>query len=209
MLEVEPFSVVLVADLAGVVVFAASGASAAVARRFDMFGVAVIGVVTALGGGATRDVLIGAVPPLLLSDWRYPLAAVLAAVFVFYFHPAFSRLFRAVLVLDAAGLALFTALGTQKGLAYGLSPWAACVVGVLSGVGGGMIRDLLTQEIPVILREDFYAVAALAGAVLAVVATPLDSSHGQWVSALGGGCVVFAVRLLAIKFRWSAPKPRI
>ncbi|WP_025273978.1 trimeric intracellular cation channel family protein [Haloglycomyces albus] len=205
----EPFSVTLAADLLGVAVFAASGASAAVARRFDMFGVSVIGIVTALGGGATRDVLIGDIPPLLLTDWRYPAVAITSALVVFYFHPAFSRLYRSVLILDAAGLAIFTVLGTQKGLEFGLSGYAACMVGILSGVGGGMVRDILTQTVPVILREDFYALAALIGSVIVVIGYHWDPTPGYWASGLFAGAVVFISRLLAIRYRWSAPKPRI
>lgn len=203
----EPFSSILVADLAGTAVFAASGASAAVAKRLDMFGVVVIGAITALGGGATRDVLIDA-PPLVLSDWRYAAVAVLASVAVFFFHPALSRLRIVMLVLDAAGLALFTVVGTMKGLDYGLAVYAACIVGVLSGVGGGILRDVLTQEIPVILRADFYALAAVIGSIIVAVGAPLESRVGAVALAVGAAATIFIVRLVAIKYRWKAPKPR-
>ncbi|WP_307789247.1 trimeric intracellular cation channel family protein [Glycomyces salinus] len=204
----EPFSLTLVAELVGTAVFAASGASAAVGKRLDLFGVAVIGVITALGGGAMRDVLIGAVPPLLLTDWRYPVAAVAAALAVFWLHPALSRLRTTMLVLDAAGLALFTAVGTAKGLDYGLSVYAACIVGVLSGVGGGILRDVLTREIPVVLRADFYALAATVGAIIVAIGARWESRIGELSLIAAGAVVVFVIRLVAIRYRWEAPKPK-
>lgn len=203
----EPFSLALFAELIGTAVFAASGASAAVGKRLDMFGVVVIGATTALGGGATRDVLIDA-PPLVLVDWRYVTTAVLAALAVFFFHPALSRLRTAMLVLDAAGLALFTVVGTMKGLDYDLAVYAACIVGVISGVGGGVLRDVLTQEIPVILREDFYALAAASGAVIVAVAEPWESRLGTLTLAAVAAATIFVVRMIAIKYRWKAPKPK-
>lgn len=203
----EPFTLTLVAELVGTAVFAASGASAAVAKRLDMFGVVVIGAITALGGGAMRDVLINA-PPLVLADWRYAAVAVLAAVAVFFFHPALSRLRIAMLLLDAAGLALFTVVGTAKGLDYDLAVYAACIVGVLSGVGGGILRDVLTQEIPVILRADFYALAAAIGSVIVAAGAPLESRIGSLALSLTAATVIFVVRLIAIKYRWQAPKPK-
>ena len=198
----------LVAELAGTAVFAASGASAAVGKRLDLFGVSVIGVITALGGGASRDLLIGSVPPLLLTDWRYPAVAVAAALAVFWLHPAISRLRTTMLVLDAAGLALFTVVGTAKGLDFGLSVYAACIVGVLSGVGGGILRDVLTQEIPVVLRADFYALAAAAGALVVAAGARWESRIGELALFTAAAAAVFVIRLIAIRYRWEAPKPK-
>jgi uncharacterized membrane protein YeiH len=147
----------LIADLIGVAVFAASGASAAIAKRLDLFGVAFVGFVAALGGGILRDLVIGAVPPLAFADWRYPVAAVLAAVVVFRLHPQLSRLRRTVLLLDAAGLGLFTVTGTLKALQAGVPPVGACLIGMLTAIGGGLARDLLTGEITVVLQRDIYA----------------------------------------------------
>ncbi|MCH7232655.1 TRIC cation channel family protein [Glycomyces sp. L485] len=203
----EPFSPTLVAELVGTAVFAASGASAAVAKRLDMFGVAVMGVITAIGGGTLRDVLIDA-PPLLLTDWRYPSVAVLTAIAVFFFHPALSRLRTSMLVLDAAGLALFTVVGTAKGLAFGFSPYAACIVGVLSGVGGGILRDVLTQQIPAVLHEDFYALPAAVGSIIVAIGAPWESQIGTVTLSATAVATIFVVRLVAIRYRWEAPKPR-
>lgn len=204
----EPFSLTLVAELVGTAVFAASGASAAVGKRLDMFGVVVIGAITALGGGAMRDVLIDA-PPLVLADWRYAAVAVLASVAVFFFHPALSRLRIAMLVLDAAGLALFTVVGTAKGIDYDLAVYAACIVGVLSGVGGGILRDVLTREIPVVLRADFYALAAAVGSVIVAVGARWESQIGAFTLSATAAAAIFVVRLVAIKYRWQAPKPNL
>ncbi|MCC3764897.1 trimeric intracellular cation channel family protein [Glycomyces sp. TRM65418] len=206
-LDLDPGVLSLIAELVGTAVFAASGASAAVGKRLDLFGVVVIGVITALGGGAVRDLLIDA-KPLVLTDWRYPLVALIAALFVFRFHPALSRMRPMMLVLDAAGLALFTAVGTMKGLDYGFAVYAACIVGVLSGIGGGILRDVLVQEIPAVLREDFYAMAAAFGAVIVGIGARWESQIGHWTLMGAAIATIFVVRLVAIRYRWEAPKPK-
>src|ERR1700712_82763 len=159
----------LVADLVGVAVFAASGASAAIAKRLDLFGVAFVGFVAALGGGILRDLVIGAVPPLAFADWRYAVTAVVASIAVFWLHPQLNRLRRTVLLLDAAGLGLFTVTGTLKALGAGVPPAGACLIGMLTAIGGGLARDLLTGEIPAVLQRDIYAVIALGGAVAVTI----------------------------------------
>lgn len=193
----------LVGDLIGVAVFAASGASAAIAKRLDLFGVAFVGFVAALGGGILRDLVIGAVPPLAFADWRYPVTAVLASVAVFRLHPQLSRLRRTVLLLDAAGLGLFTVTGTLKALNAGVPPVGACLIGMLTAIGGGLARDLLTAEIPVVLQRDIYAVAALGGAILVTIL------HGRGlagpVPTVAAAVLITGVRLLALYRRWSAP----
>jgi uncharacterized membrane protein YeiH len=193
----------LVADLIGVAVFAASGASAGVVKRLDLFGVAFVGFVAALGGGIVRDLAIGAVPPLAFGDWRYPVTAVLAALAVFWLHPALARVRRAVLILDAAGLGLFTATGTLKALAAGVPPVGACLLGMLTSIGGGLARDLLTGEIPVVLQREIYAVVALGGAVLVTVLHSLG--HRGLVTLIGAAALMTCVRLLALYRRWSPP----
>ncbi|MBF9130454.1 TRIC cation channel family protein [Plantactinospora sp. S1510] len=193
----------LLADLTGVAIFAASGASAAVAKRLDLFGVVFVGFVAALGGGIFRDLVVDEAPPLAFADWRYAATAAVTAVAVFWLHPQLARLRTAVLVLDAAGLGLFTVTGTLTALRAGMPPVGACVIGMLTGIGGGLGRDLLTGEIPVVLRREIYAVAALAGAV-AVVGLDRAGLAGPGpltVAAL----FVFVVRLVALRRRWSAP----
>ncbi|MEU8231695.1 TRIC cation channel family protein [Actinoplanes sp. NPDC048967] len=193
----------LVADLIGVAVFAASGASAAAAKRLDLFGVGFVGFVAALGGGILRDLVIGAVPPLAFSDWRYAVTAVSASVAVFYLHPQLNRLRRTVLLLDAAGLGLFTVLGTIKALDAGLPAVGACLIGMLTGIGGGLARDLLTGEIPVVLQRDIYAVVALGGAAAVTLLNRLDLAGPVPLASVAAAMT--GVRLLALYRRWSAP----
>jgi uncharacterized membrane protein YeiH len=191
------------ADLVGVAVFAASGASAAIAKRLDLFGVAFVGFIAALGGGILRDLVIGAVPPLAFADWRYALTAVLASVAVFWLHPQLSRLRRTVLLLDAAGLGLFTVTGTLKALDVGVPAVGACLVGMLTGIGGGVARDLLTGEIPVVLQRDIYAVVALGGAAAVTLLNRLELAGP--VPLASAAAAMTGVRLLALYRRWSAP----
>jgi uncharacterized membrane protein YeiH len=193
----------LVGDLVGVAVFAASGASAAIAKRLDLFGVGFVGFVAALGGGILRDLVIGAVPPLAFADWRYAVTAVLASVAVFWLHPQLSRLRRTVLLLDAAGLGLFTVTGTLKALNAGVPPVGACLVGMLTAIGGGLARDLLTGEIPVVLQRDIYAVASLGGAILVTILRGLGLAGP--IATVAAAMLITGVRLLALYRRWSAP----
>ena len=160
-------SLLLLFDLAGTFVFALSGGILAVRYRLDLFGVLVLSCAAAVSGGIARDVLIGAQPPAALADWRYLTAAILAGVVTFYWHELIERLRNPVQLFDAAGLALFAVLGTEKALKFGLSPFAATLLGMMSGIGGGIVRDLLVARTPVVLQAELYAVAALAGVLIA------------------------------------------
>ncbi|MEU4639855.1 trimeric intracellular cation channel family protein [Micromonospora sp. NPDC023814] len=193
----------LLADLTGVAVFAASGASAAVAKRLDLFGVVFVGFVAALGGGIFRDLAIDEVPPLAFADWRYAATAAVTAAAVFWLHPQFARLRTTVLVLDAAGLGLFTVTGTVKALDAQVPAVGACVIGMLTAIGGGLGRDLLTAEIPVVLRREIYAVAALAGSIAVALLDALGHANAAWLTA--AAAFVFLFRLVALRRRWSAP----
>lgn len=193
----------LFAELAGVAVFAGSGASAAVAKRFDLFGVVFVGLVAALGGGIFRDLVIDEVPPLAFADWRYVATAAVTAFVVFWLHPQFARLRTTVLILDAAGLGLFTVTSTLKALDAQVPAVGACGIGVLTAIGGGLGRDLLTGEIPVVLRREIYAVAALLGTILV--------TFSEWAGYPGplplivAALLVFVVRVVALRRHWSAP----
>lgn len=193
----------LICDLVGVAVFAASGASAAVAKRLDLFGVVFVGFVAALGGGILRDLVIGLVPPLAFADWPYSVTAAVASTAVFWLHPQFTRLRKTVLVLDAAGLSLFTVTATLKALNAHVPPVGACLIGMLTAIGGGLGRDLLTGEIPVVLRREIYAVAALAGSVAVVGLVYAKLAGPAPLSA--AAVLIFVVRILALRRRWSAP----
>jgi uncharacterized membrane protein YeiH len=190
-------------DLIGTFVFATSGAASGVKSRLDVFGVCVLAFVAGNAGGMTRDVLIGAVPPAAISNWRYVAASLLAAVATFLWYPSITRVQRIVLLFDAAGLATFAVAGTQKALAYDINPVAAALLGMLTGIGGGMMRDVLVKEIPVVLRADFYAVAALAGAAIVVAGHLL---HWPAVpTTIAGASVCFFMRLTAIRRGWRLP----
>lgn len=197
-------TLVLVLDLVGTFVFALAGATAGVRRQLDIFGVLVLAFVTASAGGISRDVLIGAVPPAALSDWRYLTAATLAGVVAFLWSPIIEKLRHPVLLFDAAGLALFAVAGAHKSLAFGLHPLMAALLGMLTGIGGGMVRDVLLAEIPAVLRADLYAVAALAGATVVVIGAQWELPSAA--TAVAGAALCFALRVLAIRFDWHLPR---
>jgi uncharacterized membrane protein YeiH len=199
-------TLLLALDLVGTFVFALSGATAGVKRRLDLFGVLVLSFVAGNVGGITRDVLIGAVPPGAISDWRYLAVSVLAGLITFWRSSAVDRLWSPVLVFDGAGLALFAVTGAQKALAYGLNPVMAALLGMLTGIGGGMARDILLTEIPTVLRADLYAVAALAGAAVVVIGNVLHLPSVAVVIA--GALLCFGLRLLAIRRGWQLPVAR-
>ena len=151
--EVEK-TLVLILDLCGTFAFALSGATAGIRRRLDVFGVLVLSVAASTFGGIGRDVLIGAVPPSALVDWRCLTVALLAGWVAFFWYPLIEKLTNPVRMLDAIGLAFFAVSGTEKALAFGLSPIMAALLGMLTGIGGGMARDMLLAEIPAVLRSD-------------------------------------------------------
>lgn len=201
MINVESFTHLL--DLGGTFVFAISGAMAAVHRRLDLFGILVLSFVAGNFGGITRDLLIGAVPPTAVSDARYLLVSVLAGLITFFLYAGVDRLRRPVLLFDAVGLAFFAVAGAQKAIEFGLSPLMSALLGMLTAIGGGMTRDVLLTEIPQVLRSDFYALAALAGAYLVVLGDQIGLPYRISAPIAGGVC--FALRVMAIKFSWQLP----
>lgn len=205
MITIETFVPIL--DLGGTFVFAISGAVAGVNRRLDIFGILVVSFVTGNFGGITRDLLIGAVPPAALTDGRYLLVSVLAGLITFFWYAGVDRLRAPVLLFDAAGLSFFAVAGAQKAIEFGLSPLMSALLGMLTGIGGGMMRDVLLSEIPQVLRADLYAVAALVGASIVVIGNVLGLSDG--VSALAGGLLCFGLRFMAIRNGWHLPVARI
>ena len=192
-------------DCAGTVLFAMEGALAAIAGNLDFFGVMVVGFATALGGGVLRDLLIGASPPQAIRDWRYAVWAFTTsgAVFILY-HFAQQVPSQLVMILDAGGLALFAVAGTQKALDYGIPPFISTLMGTITGVGGGTIRDILLMHVPNVLRADIYATAALAGSAVMVVGRRLGLQ--STLAAILGGVVCFALRVLSVWFHWNLPR---
>ncbi|WP_309647826.1 trimeric intracellular cation channel family protein [Nocardioides sp.] len=198
-------STLVVLDLVGIFVFAISGALVAVRKDLDVFGVLVLAGTTGLGGGFLRDVLIDATPPAALADWRYLLVPAAAGLLAFVFHPLLGRMERMVNVFDAFGLALFCVAGATKALDHGLGPLPAALMGMLTGIGGGMLRDLLAGRVPVVFRGELYATPALAGATVAVLGTRADLP--VVVVAVTGAAVCLTWRLLAMWRGWQAPMP--
>jgi len=197
---------VVVLDLLGVFAFAISGASAAIHKRLDIFGVLVLALVTATFGGVARDVLIGAVPPAALENAHYLGVALIAGVATYLWYPAIKKLQSPVMMFDAVGLAFFVVAGTQKALTFGIHPVMAAILGMLTGIGGGVMRDLLIARVPAILRTDFYALAALAGAAVIVIGDAL--ALPTEVCAVAGGALCLSLRLLALRYKWSLPTGR-
>jgi len=177
----------LVLDLVGIAAFAASGALAGVRARLDVFGVCVLGATTALGGGVLRDLLLGITPPSSLSDWRYLLTPI-------------------VLALDAAGMGLFATGGAATALAHGAGAVAACVIGMTTAIGGGALRDVLLREVPIVLRREIYALAALAGAIVLVASSAAGLRPG--VAAVVGAALAIGLRAVALWRHWNVPLPR-
>lgn len=195
-------------DLVGVFAFAVSGALMAVRRDFDVVGIAVLAVVTALGGGILRDLVLGDTPPPAFTEWPYLVVALAAAALTAVAHRGFTRLERPLLVFDAAGLGLFCVAGTEKALDAGLAPVAAALLGVTTAVGGGVLRDVVARETPALVRPDseLYALPAVAGALAFGVAWTLDV-RGPAVGAVVAG-LVFLVRVLALRRHWHGPLAR-
>jgi len=190
-------------DLAGVAVFAVSGALAAGRKRMDVFGVLVLAVVTALGGGTLRDVMLGAGPVFWIADRGYLVVAMLAAFVTFAAMRVLVVRPRALLVSDAGGLAVFTAIGTAKALSVTGSVGVSVVMGVMTGVAGGMLRDVLSAEVPLVLRREIYATAALCGSLVYVAASLVSvPAPGPFVASV---VVTLAIRLAAIRWGLSLP----
>ena len=199
-------SVLLVLDLLGVFVFGLSGASLAVEQGLDLFGVLVLAVAAALGGGLLRDVLLGALPPAALQDSRYLLVAVVAGVVTLLAARYVQRLAPLVRLLDAAGLGLFVAAGTAKALSAGLGTAPAMALGCLTGIGGGIVRDLLVGQVPTVLRRELYAVPALLGASAVCLGDGLHARPGPTAVVAAG--LVFALRMLGVWRDWHFPTAR-
>jgi uncharacterized membrane protein YeiH len=196
----------LVLDLGGTFVFAISGALAAIKHRLDIFGVLVLAFAAGNAGGITRDLLIGAVPPAAIANWSYLGVSILAGLVTWFWFRIIEDLSDAVLWFDAVGLAFFAVAGAEKALVHGLDPVMAALLGMLTGIGGGMLRDVLVRQIPTVLRADLYALAALAGAAVVVAGHPL---HIQPVATtVIGGLLCFALRYMAIRHGWRLPSAR-
>jgi uncharacterized membrane protein YeiH len=202
-------SLYYILDLTGAFVFAISGATAAKQRGLDIFGICAIAFTVACGGGIIRDLCIGAIPPAGLTNWRYLVTALLATIITLSMFSLVRKLARPVLVFDAIGLALFAVTGAEKTLAFGHNPLVAILLGTTTAVGGGVLRDILLNRVPVILQKEIYALAALIGSCIVVAGT--YSQLPMEIVSIIGIAGAATLRLLALHFRWNLPssKPEI
>lgn len=193
-------------DWIGTLAFAFSGGLAGVRKRLDLFGVLFLSFVAAVAGGVLRDVLIGAVPPEAIARVHYFVIAIGGGLITFFWYPRIVSAERLIVLCDAVGLGLFAALGAEKAVLHGINPLMAAILGMLTGIGGGMTRDILAGEIPLVLRAEIYAVAALAAGAIV--------SFGHWAGLpapallpAGAACCIL-LRLIAIRRGWRAPVAR-
>ncbi len=196
----------LILNLIGTFVFGLSGAMLAVRKRLDLFGVLVLAAATALGGGITRDILLGRTPPATLGDWRYLTVAACAGLVVFVEYRRVAHWSNLVQVFDAAGLGLFTVTGTSTALNAGLGLMPAALLGMLTGVGGGALRDVLAREVPLVLRGEIYALASLLGALI-VIAAASASVLGTPAEMIAASAT-FVFRMVSLWRGWNLPIAR-
>ena len=205
MLKFDGNRILFVADMAGTLVFAMQGANTAINWDLDLLGMMVLAFATALGGGIVRDLLIGDIPPVALRNWRYAAVAFSGATIIFFLHHLVAKIPPSlILVLDTAGLSLFVIAGTEKALLHSLHPFIAVLLGTVTAVGGGTIRDMFLARIPRVLVTDVYATAALAGAVTMILGRRLRLS--PVVAAFCGGAVCFLLRVISVWQHWNLPK---
>jgi len=195
--------VVKILDWGGTLVFALSGGLLGVKKQFDLFGVLFLSFVVSVAGGMTRDVLIGAVPPAAITEIHYFAIAICGGIITFFWASRVARRQRLILLLDAVGLGLFAVLGAKKALEHDIHPVMAAIMGMLTGIGGGMTRDVLAGDVPFVLRSDLYAVAALAGGATVSLGYALDVAP-TYSTLLGASACIF-LRLMAIYRGWRAP----
>lgn len=196
----------LILNLIGTFAFGLSGGIIAVRKRMDLFGVLVLSVATGLGGGIMRDLILGHVPPATLNDWRYLVIAAIAGLAVFLDYRQVIQWSRFITALDALGLAIFTVTGTTIALEAGLGPVPAALLGMLTGVGGGALRDVLAAEVPLVLRSEIYAVASLLGAAMIIVANAAQvlGTPAEIVAA----AATFTLRMVSVWRGWRIPLAR-
>ena len=190
-------------DLIGTFVFAISGILLAVEKRFDFVGAFIIGFVTALGGGTTRDILIGASPVAWMKDLNYLFCIPVAMLCCYLFYDQILKLRRSLFLFDAIGIGIFTILGIQKVLSLGLSPLIALIMGIVSAVFGGVVRDVLTNEVPLIFRKEIYASACLVGGLSFLLLSKANLAPG--LDTLIAVLIVILIRILAVHYKWQTP----
>jgi uncharacterized membrane protein YeiH len=204
-MKTDKDNLLFVADIAGTFLFATEGAIAGVHGNLDLLGLVVLAFATAMGGGIPRDGLIGALPLAALRDWRYPVLAFVGAFLIFFLHPYVMQLPAfGLVILDAAALSLFAVAGPEKALAYGIHPFIAILLGTVTAVGGGTIRDLFLARVPLVLQRDIYATAAMLGSACMIAGRKLRL--GPKTSSIAGGLICFSLRVISVWRHWNLPK---
>lgn len=190
-------------DLLGTFAFAVSGALAAGQRRLDLFGVLAISYLTACGGGFVRDLCLGSLPPVAISDWRYLATSALAAGMAIWARPVIEHLKHPIVFFDALGLGFFAVIGAHKALLFGHNVEVAIILGMVTAVGGGVARDVMLNRVPIILEKEIYAVAALVGSATQVLGQLMEwrLAVTPWLGAL----ICVAIRLLSLRYSWRLP----
>lgn len=202
----EPPLLLVILDLSGTFVFAVNGALTAIrATRLDIVGVITLGMLTGLGGGTIRDIMLDALPPATFLDWRYLLTAALGGLLAFALSHRLEQLNRPIVVLDALGLSVFAVIGASKAMALDFGIAQAVIVGVITAVGGGTLRDLMILRVPTVLRTELYAIPALVAAALTVAVIDLGV-YSLW-TALGAAAVCFLIRMAGLHYDVHAPRP--
>jgi len=191
-------------DLAGTFAFAISGATAARQKGLDLFGISAIAFIVACGGGMIRDICIGAIPPAGLTNSNYLIVSMAATIITIAFYPIVQKLNRPVIFFDAAGLSLFSVTGAQKAIVFGHNAEVAILLGVITAVGGGVIRDILLGRVPAILQKEIYASAALVGAMIVTFGNEIKGIFHDWTGLIAF-IICFSLRLLAIRYHWNLP----
>ena len=202
MISLDQQTFVTIIDYLGTFAFAISGIRIARIKEFDLFGAFIVGMVTAVGGGTLRDLMLGQ-SPFWMTQWQYFVVTGVALLSYLFFHKAIDRVGRTMFLFDAIGLGLFTVVGFQKTIDAGFPYWTANLMGMLTGAAGGVLRDVLTRDVPLIFRRDIYALACFAGGVvltnMMLLGVPLYISH------LLCALTVIVIRVLAVRFHWQLP----
>lgn len=196
-----------VLQLSGILAFAISGALVGVRRRLDILGVIVVGASTGVGGGIVRDMLLGVHPPVSFTHWPNLAVAIVGSLVVFYVHPGITRIRHFEVVFDAFGLGLFSANTAAMAFVTGQTATTSVLVGTITAVGGGVIRDILVNTVPGVLTRELYAVSAILGSSVAV---GLElAGFGVAVASLVGGAAAITLRLVSVARGWHLPRPRM
>ncbi|MCR3921221.1 MAG: trimeric intracellular cation channel family protein [Firmicutes bacterium] len=198
-------NLLLILDLVGTFFFAVSGAMVGIKKNMDLFGIIVLGTVTAIGGGTLREILIGQFPPFALRQDLYFYLAICGSLLTYLFVEQLLRIQSVVLLADALGLGTFVTIGVTKALDVAITPTSAVILGTITAVAGGMIRDVLAQEIPYVLTRDFYAITCILGGIVYLILEGLGLPRRVTMAIVTAFVVL--LRILAIRYRWKLPHP--